>query len=112
MKLDTTATLNTRTGEPFQRPVSKDTTEPLTIGWACVEALDAPPAEGTLTKVEKIKRDRLATRIFEAMMKGEPVDLAAEDQVLLTQVLDRFLATPRALAEAIRLVDPESFAKS
>lgn len=114
MKLDVTKTLNTRSGEPYLRPLPNDKTEPLTIGWACVEALDTPPSQGEpLSKMDKLKRDKLAGRIFDAMTsKPKTVELAADDQVLLTSVLDRFLASPRALAEAIRLIDPAAIEKA
>lgn len=114
MKLDTTKTLNTRSGEPFVRPVAGTDGEPLTIGWACVEALDLPPASGAaLSKEEKLKRDKLAGRIYDAMTgQTKTLDLAAADQVLLTTVLDQFLASPRALAEAIRLIDPAGYERA
>lgn len=83
---------------------------PLRLGDALIEGLMQPDRTQRRDAKENIRRSRLAEAIFDALGNDSgTITVTNEDQRLLLDAVNSYLAHPRAVAEAIRLIDPAQY---
>lgn len=97
MKIDVTAVLLDRAGEPMRNEAGA-----FTLREALITALDAPlDTDKALTAAQKLEMHRLALRIYE---QDEP-DLAAEEVVLLKARVGAGFR-PLVVGRVFEMIDP------
>ncbi len=105
MKLDFTQQLKYIGGVPMvytPDPSNKKVIEPLTLKVVCINSLGGVyEQERGISEVEKIKRKRLAEKIFDA----QQADLQSEDVALLKKLIHYNYQDPFVYTEAIEMLE-------
>ena len=112
MKIDMNEVLTMIGGKPFLRQEEAESPLPLRIGDVLLSALQLPPQRDERRSAkESIQRSRLAERIYDALEAEDgTVEVSSADQTTLLKAAESSLGHPRALAEAIRIIDPVLYA--
>lgn len=100
---DMTVQLTDMAGQPLQEKEGK----PLTLGRACILALDTSllqDREEDLLK--KLTRGKLAEDIFDAMTEGKDLQLSAENTALLKERIGKTFTAASVVRKICKLIDP------
>lgn len=92
------------------KPGEPVVTRPLTLGGACRNALNMQ--ENGLTLEEQVKRGNLAGAIHKAEKDVSPIDLTAEQVVLIKTQVGKVGYPPVVVAAIVPLLDPQDEAKA
>lgn len=97
MKIDLSTVICDLDGKPIKAADAKD----FTVGMCACNALLTPDAKDETSGEDKVKRFRLAERVYE----GGEQDLSVEDIALLKQLIGK-IYPPLTVGRAFEVLDP------